>query len=98
MTNVTRALVPGCMALFLMLWASPLHAAEEVSWAGTWKLNLEKSDFGKDPKPKEIIVKIDDRPRSIQSPERMIKDNRSTSNGKAPPMASRTRRLDLKVE
>ena len=28
MRNVTRALVPGCMALFLMLWASPLHAKD----------------------------------------------------------------------
>lgn len=60
MRNVTRALVPGCLALFLMLWASPLHA-ETVSWAGTWKLNLGKSDFGKQPKPKEVILKIGDK-------------------------------------
>jgi hypothetical protein len=59
MRNVTQALVPGCMALFLMLCASPLHA-KEPSAATTWKLNLEKSDFGKDPKPKEVILKIVD--------------------------------------
>jgi hypothetical protein len=40
MRTVRRALVPGCMALSLMLWTSPLHAK---TWAGTWKLNLEKS-------------------------------------------------------
>ena len=26
MRNLGKALVPGCMALFLMLWASPLNA------------------------------------------------------------------------
>ncbi len=59
MRIVTKAVVPACIAL-LMLWASPLHA-EPVSWTGTWKLNLEKSDFGKEPKPKELILKIEDK-------------------------------------
>jgi hypothetical protein len=57
MRTITKALVPGFMALFLMLWASPLNA-KIMNTTGTWKLNVEKSDFGKDPKPKTIMVKV----------------------------------------
>jgi hypothetical protein len=44
------------MAL-LMLWASPLNA-KVIDISGTWKLNLEKSDGGKEPKPKEAMYKV----------------------------------------
>jgi hypothetical protein len=54
---VTRALVPGCMALFLMLWVSPLNA-KVIDLSGTWKLNLEKSDGGKRPTWKQAIFKV----------------------------------------
>jgi hypothetical protein len=53
MKTITRAVVPGCMALFLMLWASPLNA-KVLNMSGTWKLNVEKSDFG----PKGSTLKI----------------------------------------
>jgi hypothetical protein len=45
------------MGLFLMLWVSPLNA-KILNTTGTWKLNVEKSDFGKDPKPQTIMVKV----------------------------------------
>jgi hypothetical protein len=57
MRTNTKALVPGCMGLFLMLWVSPLNA-KILNTTGTWKLNVEKSDFGKDPKPQTIMVKV----------------------------------------
>ena len=56
MRTVTRALVPGCMALFLILWASPLNA-KVLNMSGTWKVNMEKSDFGKEAKPKDLMAK-----------------------------------------
>ncbi len=56
MRTVTRALVPGCMALFLMFWASPLNA-KILNLTGTWKLNVEKSS-GKGPPPKGVMVKV----------------------------------------
>ncbi|PYV88666.1 MAG: hypothetical protein DMG05_15200 [Acidobacteria bacterium] len=57
MRTIIKALVPSCMGLFLMLWTSPLHA-KILNTSGTWKLNLEKSDFGKGPKPQSIMVKV----------------------------------------
>ena len=63
MRIVTKAVVPACIAV-LLVWASPLHAqtAKPVApnAAGTYKLNLKKSDFGKMPKPKEVILKVAD--------------------------------------
>jgi hypothetical protein len=65
MRTVTKAVVPACIAL-LMVWASPLHAKNDKNakpnGSGTYKLNLKKSDFGKMPKPKEVILKIADTP------------------------------------
>jgi len=57
MRTVTRALVTGCMPIFLMLWASPLNA-QVLNLSGTWRLNLEKSDGGGLPAPKGVMVKI----------------------------------------
>ena len=57
MRTITKALVPGCMGLFFMLWASPLNA-KILNTSGTWKLNAEKSDYGKEPKPKGVMVKV----------------------------------------
>jgi hypothetical protein len=61
MRIVTKAVVPACIAL-LLVWASLLHAQNaKPNWSGTWKLNMEKSDFGKEPKPKEVILKMEDK-------------------------------------
>jgi len=57
MRTITKALVPGCMALFSMLWVSPLNA-KILNTSGTWKLNAEKSDYGKESKPKGVMVKV----------------------------------------
>lgn len=57
MKTIARKVTPGCLGLVMILWASPLNA-KILSTSGTWKLNVEKSDFGKEPKPKSIIVKV----------------------------------------
>ena len=55
MRTITRALVTGCMALFVMLWALPLNA-KVLNMTGTWKLNVEKSDGGGQPLPKGVVM------------------------------------------
>ncbi len=57
MRAIAKSLFPGCMALWLVLWASPLNA-RILNTSGTWKLNVEKSDYGKNPKPKSVTVKV----------------------------------------
>ena len=53
MRTATRALVPGCIALFLILWASPLNAkARDMS--GTW--TLEDGDGSGLPGPKGVVI------------------------------------------
>src|SRR5881409_1675006 len=54
MSNIASKLILACVVLFGPL---PLNA-KILNTSGTWKLNLEKSDFGKGPKPQSIMVKV----------------------------------------
>ena len=57
MNVIRRKLVLVSLALAVLFWASPLNA-KILNTSGTWKLNLEKSDFGKEAKPKTVMVKV----------------------------------------
>ena len=57
MNTIIRKHILGCFVSLLMLWASPLNA-KILNTSGTWKLNAEKSDYGKLPKPKSVMVKV----------------------------------------
>jgi|SRR2546427_5311220 len=54
MSNIASKLILACVVLFGPL---PLNA-KILNTSGTWKLNVEKSDFGKEPKPQSIMVKV----------------------------------------
>ena len=55
MNTIIGKHILGCFVSLLMLWASPLKA-KNLNTSGTWKLNAEKSDYGKLPKPKGVMV------------------------------------------
>ena len=57
MNTIIGKHILGCFVSLLMLWASPLNA-KILNTSGTWKLNAEKSDYGKLPKPKGVMVKV----------------------------------------
>jgi hypothetical protein len=59
---VGRSVVLTCV---LALVAGPLEAAA-VNTTGTWKLNVEKSDYGKRPKPKEATVTVEHKEPSLK--------------------------------
>ena len=54
MNTIASKLILACVVLFGPL---PLNA-KILNTSGTWKLNVEKSDFGKEPKPQSIMVKV----------------------------------------
>ena len=47
-----RCLIFGVLVTAIALWASPA-SAEVSNLSGAWKLEVEKSDYGKRPKPKD---------------------------------------------
>ena len=64
MRNISvKSVVLTCV---LALGATSLLGAGVVNTSGTWKLNVEKSDYGKRPKPKDITVKIEHKEPSLK--------------------------------
>jgi hypothetical protein len=64
MRNITgKSIVLTCV---LALGAASLLGAGAVNTSGTWKLNAEKSDYGKRPKPKDVTVKIEHKEPSLK--------------------------------
>ena len=64
MRNIpVKSVVLTCV---LALGATSLLGAGVVNTSGTWKLNVEKSDYGKRPKPKDITVKIEHKEPSLK--------------------------------
>ncbi len=39
-------------------WAGPAYSQAKPDFTGTWKLNLKNSDFGTDPAPDSLVVRI----------------------------------------
>lgn len=54
------------LTCILALGAASLLGAGAVNTSGTWKLNVEKSDYGKRPKPKDIMVKVEHKEPSLK--------------------------------
>ena len=57
---------PIVLTCVLALSVASLLGAGVVNTSGTWKLNVEKSDYGKRPKPKDITVKIEHKEPSLK--------------------------------
>ena len=64
MRNISGRSV-GLMCVLALL-VGPLQGAGAVNTTGTWKLNVEKSDYGKRPKPKEVTVTIEHKEPSLK--------------------------------
>ena len=54
MRNIPRKFI--VLTCVLALSAASLLGAGAVNTSGTWKMNIDKSDYGKRPKPKDITV------------------------------------------
>jgi hypothetical protein len=48
-----------CQCLLLSALAALLFAADAASLSGTWHLNVDKSVWGKKPKPQSVVVNIE---------------------------------------
>ena len=65
MNTAMRRLVLAALVTSVALWARPA-SAEVSNFSGTWKLNVEKSDSGKRPKPKDATLTIEHKDPSIK--------------------------------
>jgi len=65
MNTARRHLVFGVLITAIALWASPASAAVS-NISGTWKLDVEKSNFGKRPKPKNATLLVEHNEPSIK--------------------------------
>jgi hypothetical protein len=65
MKTIAKSLVVGVAIAVAVLWTKPAQA-EVADISGTWKLNVEKSDFGKRPKPKSATLKLEHKEPSIK--------------------------------
>jgi hypothetical protein len=52
MNSVAKPVIIVVVCIASCLWALPVKAEEVANLSGTWKLNVEKSDYGNMPKPK----------------------------------------------
>ena len=60
MNSVAKPVVVVVVCIVSCLWGLPVKAEEAADLSGTWKLNVEKSDYGNMPKPKgSFTMKIE---------------------------------------
>ena len=64
MRNITGKSI--VLTFVLAFGAASLLGAGAVNTSGTWKLNLQKSDYGKHPKPKDITVEVEHKEPSLK--------------------------------
>jgi hypothetical protein len=65
MNSVTKPVIVVAISL-VYLWALPVNAEEVADLSGTWKVNVEQSDFGPMPRPKSTTMRIEHKEPAIK--------------------------------
>ncbi len=66
MSSVAKPVIVVVVCIVTCLWALPARGEEAADFSGTWKVNVEKSDFGPMPKPKSTTMKIEHKEPAIK--------------------------------